>query len=159
MTTDQSITLYAAHYDIMGNYVGDLAVNWDKIDISGNGLVGVPTGPSAQITFDPTLPGTGKIYTTSATLQNDTTALISVLSGSINYVEIQNSSGSGGNAIDTLTLTAGDSLKLFASAYDQDGNFLGDTLSTWSIAGDSIGLFKYNPSDTNVFRARTTGNA
>ena len=42
MTTDQSITLYAAHYDAMGNFRRDSAVTWSSITLSGNGLTPIP---------------------------------------------------------------------------------------------------------------------
>ncbi len=154
MTTDSSITLYAAIYDAMGNFRRDSAVTW-----SGIGLVGVPTGPASKITYSPTQPGSGQIITTSPTLINDTTGTITVTSGALNYIVIQDASGPGGNEIGDLILSAGQTVTLYASGYDRDNNYLGDQSVTWSFIGSTLGTFAPNPGTSTTFQAQAAGNA
>ena len=154
MSTDSSITLYAAIYDAMGNFRRDSAVTW-----SGVGLAGVPAEPASQIIYSPTQPGSGQIITTSPTLVNDATGTITVTNGALNYIVIQDASGPGGNTIGDLILSAGQSVTLYASGYDQDNNYLGDQLVTWSFIGSTLGTFAPNPGTSTTFQAQSVGNA
>ena len=159
MTTDSTITLYAAHYDAMGNFRNDSAVTWDAINETGGGLTPLPAGPASQITFSPSVPGTGQVVTTSPSLVDDTSGVITVNTGALDYIVIQDASGAGGNEIESLVLTAGDNLDLYASGYDADSNYVGDQSATWTILGDPIGSFTANPASNTTLQTDTAGNA
>ncbi len=156
ITTDTTLYLYAAHYDIRGNFIGDLPVTW-AISSTVNR---VPSGSRSYIQFDPQVaPDNFIIYTTSATLTNDSTNTITLNVGALDYIVIQDASGSGGTEIDTVTMTAGTPLNLYASGYDAKDNFVSDQSSNWTHIPDTIGVFQTpNPTATNVFEARKSGN-
>ncbi len=156
ITTDSTMVLYAAHYDAYDNYVGDLPVEWVT-----NNLDTVYTGLHASVTYDPRTTSTGgTIGTNSATLTNDVTGTIVVNVGSLNYILIRNATPPAGSEIGSLNLTAGDSVEVFASGYDADGNFIANQSSNWSSVGDSIGYYKLSTAATsNVFYATTVGTA
>jgi len=156
ITTDTTLYLYAAHYDSRGNFVGDLPVTWA---ISST-LNTVPSGSRSYIQFDPQVaPDNFFIYTTSTTVTNDSTNNITLDVGTLDYIVIQDVSGSAGSEIDTLTMTAGTTLNLYASGYDAKDNFIADQSSNWSHIPDTIGVFQTpNPTATNVFEARKSGN-
>ncbi len=156
ITTDTTITLYAAHYDANGNYVGDLPVTW-AISSSVNT---VPSGSNAYIVFEPQVaPDNFYIYTTSSTYTNDSTNTITLNTGSLSKIVIQDASGAAGNAIDTLTLTAGQTQNLVASGYDAKDNYIADQASNWSAIPDSVGNFLTpNPTASNTFEAQKAGN-
>jgi hypothetical protein len=159
MTTDGSINLYAAHYDIRDNYINEASVTWTSTTISGDGLIPVPAGPASSITFSPTGVGSGRIRTTSGTITNDETGDINVAVGALDHIVIQDNSGPSGNEINTLTLNAGATVLLYASGYDRDGNYINNQSSNWSLSGDLIGIFQTpNPTAVNTFEARTTGS-
>ena len=156
ITTDTTITLYAAHYDAKGNYVGDLPVGW----AISSSLNTVPSGSNAYIVFEPQVaPDNFYIYTTSATLTNDSTNTITLNTGALDKIVIQDASGASGTAIDTLTLRAGQTQNLVASGYDAKDNYIADQSSNWSAIPDTIGTFlTANPTASNTFQAQKTGN-
>ncbi|MFZ0391224.1 MAG: hypothetical protein WAN36_12275, partial [Calditrichia bacterium] len=162
LLTGETRTLYAAHYDTMGNYIGDQLTNWDTLNVSGAGIGGVPAGPATRITISPQLPGQGFITAQSAApaVRPDTTGLIRVLSGEVDHIVIQDSPGSAGNEVITDTLAAGDSLQLYAAAYDRFDNYLGTVSADWSFLGDHIGFFSDSSNiDAVTFYARSAGTA
>jgi len=57
LTTDEKIQLFAAGYDLLGNYLGDQVVGW-----SSKGLIPPLDSESKSVIFSPTEPATGKIY-------------------------------------------------------------------------------------------------
>lgn len=83
MTTDDSVTIFAAGYDVSNNYFGDVPVNWAQIGT----LVLFPAPTlSAKYTFSPRVgsPATfGKIIGRHPTLnvRSDTTGTIGVTAG------------------------------------------------------------------------------
>ncbi len=156
ITTDSTMVLYAAHYDAYDNYVGDLPVEWIT-----NNLDTVYTGLHASVTYDPRTTSTGgTIGTNSTTLTNDVTGTIVVNVGSLSYIVIRDATPPAGSEIGTLNLTAGDSVEVFASGYDADGNFIANQSSNWSWVGDAIGNYKISTASTsNVFYATTVGTA
>ena len=79
--------------------------------------------------------------------------------GALNYIVIQDAPGPGGNEINSLTFSAGQTDNFFASGYDQDDNYLGDQVVTWSFIGENIGTFVPNPGSNTTFQAQTVGNA
>ncbi|MGH1362329.1 MAG: hypothetical protein ACRBF0_02155 [Calditrichia bacterium] len=151
--TDTTITLFAASYDAFGNYLADVSVSW-----AGIGLVGVPAGPASSINFSPTTTQSGQIRTISG-LADDTTATITVQSGAISQIRIQDGATGAASEIDTTTLSAGTTLTAFAGGYDSDGNFVSLVSSNWAIEGDGIGVLSTSgPATSTMLTAQTVGN-
>lgn len=79
MTADDTVTVFAAGYDIGNVYVGDTSVNWSLI----NGLAGEQSGGTGtSFVFRPTTaPNSGRIRAVHATAGEDLTGTISVTPG------------------------------------------------------------------------------
>jgi len=75
MTIADSFTVYAAGYDVHGNYSSDIAVSWST---TGD-LDDIPTGPSISATYSPTTAGTsGAILADDDEGHTDETGIITV---------------------------------------------------------------------------------
>lgn len=81
MTADDSVTIYAAGYDIGNTYLGDVSVTWS----STGGLAPAASGSGSSFTFRPTTasPGgtSGTIIGTHQTAGSDATGTITVTPG------------------------------------------------------------------------------
>jgi hypothetical protein len=136
LSADSSKTLYAAGYDASDNYVGDQVVDWystgtlDYININ-----------ASSFTYQPVkAPSTGTIGITNGTFGN-TTGNISVTVGALNFITINSTPGAQGAEFDTLTMSAGSSISLYATGYDSDSNYISAVVADWSSTGnlDSVG--------------------
>ncbi|MCK5075995.1 MAG: Ig-like domain-containing protein, partial [Calditrichia bacterium] len=154
MTTDEELTLYAAHYDAQNNYISDQSVAWTS------GLTGVPAGPSASITFSPTIsPEVGTISTASGSLTNDATGNITVSDGALHHLVIQDANDGSGLEIDTMIFRAGQDTTMYVAGYDTENNFVDLYSSDWTQTGSDLGSFSLaNPSDNNTYTAETVGS-
>ncbi|MFQ5822538.1 MAG: hypothetical protein ACE5JB_00600, partial [bacterium] len=84
--------------------------------------------------LDPTTPGTsGQITADTTGITGDTTGTITV--GNIAKVLIISAAGGAGNEVGDLTITADDTLTLFAAGYDAGNNFIGDVVVDWTSSG------------------------
>ena len=135
MTADDTLILYAAGYDNYNNYLGDQTADWYSTGgldyVNANGI---------SYTFDPvTAPSSGKIGATNGI--NAFTGDITVAVGDTNEIRINSSAGPDGEEITTATLVALQLLTLYASAYDQDQNWISGVEAIWSSTGtlDSVG--------------------
>ncbi|MCI0513506.1 hypothetical protein L0128_09865, partial [candidate division KSB1 bacterium] len=131
LTLDDKLRLYAAGYDRFENYIRDIRVNWR---VMGNLQSPQPTFGTATI-FDPSLPGQeGRIMGDTTGVIPDSTGLITV--GSIAFVKIRTAAGGNGLELGDVTLSADDSLTLFAAGYDAGRNYLGEVSVFWQSTGN-----------------------
>ncbi len=155
ISTDDSLTAYAAGYDADGNYRGDESVTWSVA--GGVGAAAPASGVSTV--FDPTTIGVGSILADHPTagVTDDATGVITVIGGDLSEVRIRSASDGAGNEIGDLSLTADDQVALYAAGYDADDNYLGDQSVTWSVTG-AIGAFAPNPGPSTIFYANLVGS-
>lgn len=148
---NEAIVLYAAGYDEWGNYVRDVSAEWDTI-----GDIDSPSPLHGKNTiFKARTPLTsGRIYADSISVGADTTGTFIV--GAIEYILIRDAAKGGGNIINNRQITADDTLRLYAAAYDNGDNYLGSVTATWSSDG---GLQpNLSVSDTMAIFSPTTAN-
>ena len=139
MTTDESLTLYAAVYDADNNYLQDVSVDW-----TNTGNLDAVSSSGSSFTFDPsTISTTGTISISSGSLVGDATGTITVNGGNQSYLKIRDASGGAGVEVGDITMTTDESLTLYAAVYDADNNYLEDMNVNWSTSGDleDINLF------------------
>jgi len=87
LVVDNTLTLYAAGYDINDNFVGDITVTWG---VTGN-LDAVSTGPSTNVSFIPvTVATSGNITADDGSGHTDTTGTITVIATEQGKVIIRN---------------------------------------------------------------------
>ncbi len=147
LTADETLTLYAIGYDGDGNYIGQTSANWSLNSLSGSLA---PANPTTSVTFTPDLMGTGSISAQAASNAqvSDQTGSITVTAGSITYVLIRDEANGGGQEVGDVSLTAGETLTLYAAGYDNNDNFAGNANVDWSVTGTLTGLSSNN---TNTY--------
>lgn len=119
MTADDSVTVYAAGYDLGESYLGDVSVTWS----SNGGLAPAVSGSGATFTFKPTTASvsgtTGQIIGTHA-VGSDATGLITVTpgvpTGSLSLLATPNVLPADGDSTSTITSSV---------IRDADGNAVG----------------------------------
>ncbi|MCK4266162.1 MAG: hypothetical protein KAX31_02705 [Thermoplasmata archaeon] len=129
MTTDDTLTVWAASFDSEWNYVTDVLCNWT------NTLNAQTASWSTSFTLDPTGPGNGTITANFGVMMLDTTGLITVLPGAVVYLCIQDAPGGAGTNITIHLMTADQTLTLYAVAYDAEWNVIGEANCTWLTTG------------------------
>ena len=148
MTTDESLTLYAAVYDADNNYLQDVSVDW-----TNTGNLDAVSSSGSSFTFDPsTISTTGTISISSGSLVGDATGTITVNGGIQSYLKIRDASFGGGSEVGDVTMTTDESLTLYAAVYDADNNYLQDVSVDWTNTGNldavssSGSSFTFDPS-------------
>jgi hypothetical protein len=113
MTTDESLTLYAAGYDAGDNYIDDMNVTWTLTGtLDGGG------GGGTNFIFDPSLaPTSGTIEAELVSIgATDATGTITVNPGALATLQIRTAPDNGGSLVTTLSMTTDDSQTFFYSS-------------------------------------------
>lgn len=154
LTSGQTVVVHAGSFDADDNYIGDVSVTW-----SVSGGIGTLSGTNgATTTFTATSAGGGIITADHASLIDDTTGFITVLSGTLSYIKIVEGATGNGPELGARTMTTDQMLAVHAAGYDASGNYLGDFSVTWSLAGGAGTLSPLTGTAT-TFEARTPGVA
>jgi len=123
ITTDQTLTLYAAGYNNSTGYDSDVSVDWSTTGTLES--ITPPTGSS--YTFSPTIVGSGTIVADHATATDDATGTITVDPGALASFAFSG---------EPASITAGSSFpgNVIVTAYDGEGNIKTDYTGTvtWS---------------------------
>lgn len=88
---------------------------------------------AGKLTFTGTK-GPHTLLATSASGKTGTAAL-EVLPGDLSYLQVRNAPGGAGGVVGNQSLKAGDTLALWAAAYDASDNFIQDQTSSWIGTG------------------------
>ena len=131
LTSGNTLDMHAGGYDADGNYRGDESVTWSVL--GGIGTVSPSSGTAT--TFTATIAGTGQVSASNGT-QSDVTGDITVTGGgSLSYIRLRTETNGGGVELDTYTMTADETLTLYAAGYDAGGTYVGDQPVDWSGTG------------------------
>lgn len=153
LTTDESLTLYAAGYDSEDNFISDISVTWD---VTGS-LDAVSAGPSTSVTFSPSNAPTSGTITADDGSRTDATETISVNPGALDDLIVRDAADGGGSAVSNPSLTTDETLTLFAAGYDAEDNYIADIISDWAITG-GIGVVSPSTGANTIFDAQTEGS-
>ena len=134
--------------------IGDVVVQWS----SDGTLTPAVSDTAEHILFTPDTTGIqGSISALHADSgANDTTGEISVPVGPLHHIKIEDEDG---DQVTSLSVTAGDSVSLFAVGYDSSDGVIGLTDVTWSATG-TLAAPTPGPSSSLVYMptsAPTTG--
>ena len=151
MTTDNTLQLYSAGYDADDNFVANTVVDWT----SGGTLSPVVTGRDTSYLYNPDDIGSGKIYAAWNSSPEDSTGTINVNPGVLSIIEIENAPLGFGIPIDSLHLTADDSIPLFIVGYDNDGVIVNIDSVSWIISNNLGTIISYG--DSSIFYANIVG--
>jgi hypothetical protein len=131
MTTDDTLTVWAAGYDADGYYVGDVNCNW-----STNGTLDFHSAIWVNnFTFDPSTAGTSGYITALNGTVFDSAGLITVGVGAVNYIIIRYAPGGGSSEVGDVMMVLGQSLTAYSAGYDIDNNYIGDIPCNWTTTG------------------------
>ena len=155
MNAGETFDVWAAGYDQYNNYLGDYSVTW-----SGTGVVAGQLAPTSGVstTFTAVTAGTGTIQADHATATDDDTGTITVNPAGLDHIVIEDGAGGTGSAVDTHTLSAGETFDVWAAGYDVGNNYLGDYPVTWSGTGVVAGRLSPTSGVSTTFTAQTTGS-
>lgn len=152
LTTDQTLAVHAAGFDVSNNYLGDVAVNW-----SLSGGVGTLTPVVGVTTILRTkTPGTSLLTADHPTAIDDVSGLITVAVGAPYRVKALSGVSGVTPEVGSLTLASGQTLALHAGSFDAAGNYAGDASVTWRVSG-GIGTLGGPNGTATVFTATNAG--
>ncbi|MFZ5518126.1 MAG: hypothetical protein ACOY90_15885 [Candidatus Zhuqueibacterota bacterium] len=130
---NDQVVLYAAGYDQYDNYINDVTANWDTagtlLDMPSP-LVGTST--TYRVETVNTSSQVGKIWAVSGG-EVDSTGTITV--AEIDHVLIRDADNGEGNVVASRTISADETLTLYAAAYDAGNNYLGPAVVNWTNDG------------------------
>ena len=151
-TAGQTLSLFAVGRDFYGNFVGTQDVSW--FVFGGIGTLSNASGPSTTLTAKTV--GSGYVRADHVSARDDDTGTIQVLAGAQTLLRIESAIG-GAAEVTASTLTAGQTLSVFAAARDAYDNFIQNVSVTWSVTG-GIGSVVAGPSTSSTFTATTSGS-
>ncbi|MDZ7261672.1 MAG: Ig-like domain-containing protein, partial [candidate division KSB1 bacterium] len=148
LAVGDSLVVHAAGYDADGNYRTDESVSWS---LTGNNIGTIATGPSIKATFHATQVGVGYIKAdhSNPAVTDDLAGPITVGVGDTSYVLIRTAPGGSGQVVGARTLTADDSLILYAAAYDNANNYLGAARVIWAVTNSGWNS-RISKTDTSI---------
>ena len=153
VTADDVFTVYAAGYDVDGNYIADRSVAW-----ATTGTLDHQTGTGSSFTFAPTTANTnGTITADAGGGITDTTGTLTVNAGALHHIVIRDAAGGGGNEVGIRTVTADDVFTVYAAGYDGDGNYMADVSVAWTGSGVVAGRLAPTSGISTTFTAGPAG--
>ena len=146
ISSGQSFTVYAIARDASDNFVGNVAVSWNLIDVRGGVVSGdlVAAGDNRSAIFTGHVTGTARMNAQHGILGNDATGIITVTAGTARRVVIEDVAGGTGTEVDTRTIASAESFTVYAISRDANDNFVGNVAVNWSLTDRTGGVV---PSD------------
>lgn len=152
VTTDETITVHAAGYDALDNYLGDEPVTWSVTNSIGT--FSTTTGASTRLNL--TLIGSGVITADHATVADDQSGTITVTTGVPHHVKILSAPSGNTSEVGAQIVPTGANLVMHAGSFDADENYTGDVSVSWSVTG-GIGNVTPATGVSTTFAAATAG--
>ena len=128
MYSYESVTFWASAYDAGNNYIGVVSAVWSK-----TGSLDPVSVSGTSCTFVPNTPQTSGMIIASYNGLSDTTGIINVLDSGLHYITIRDAPDGGGTEFDAHTMTADESVTLYAAGYDASDNYLMNINANWSL--------------------------
>ncbi|MCL4706623.1 hypothetical protein KJ068_15745 [bacterium] len=152
LTTDGTLDVHAAGYDINGNYLQDEIVNWS---VSNNlGTFSNLTGTSTTLTLR--RPGQGKVFADHASVPDDSTGVLTVTEGVLHHIKVLAAGTGNTPVVEDDSLTTDESLTVKAGGFDADDNYRGDVSVTWTVT-NAIGVLAPTTGVTTTLNATKVG--
>jgi DNA-binding MarR family transcriptional regulator len=152
LSTGEQVTAYASSYNTTGGFLGLLEVNWSQAPSLGSfdNLTGTSTTFTAGITG-----GLTTITGENVSLGVSDTFEINIINATADYIQIRNAPSNGGSVITNLTLSVGQSLTLWAAAYNNTAGYLGDFSSTtWTESSGGSVITVTSPGSSTFVQAQ-----
>ena len=155
MTTDDTLSLYAAGYNPDSLLVGYVSGTWSR-----TGSLDNVNDTGTSYTFLPNTSGTSGTIEIAVTGYNpDGTGTITVGVGIVNYIKVlESSDGNIANEhVGPDTMTTDETLALWSAGYDTDGNFVENVISTWGLTDSLSHAGSIGSASTFVFNPDSIG--
>jgi PKD repeat protein len=154
MGASEQVKAYASGYNITTGFVKLVDVDWTES--AGLGTLSDLTGTTTTFTSglvggDTTITGTSVSYGSDFFLVNISTAVV-------DYIQIRDSPGGGGSVITSIELDVGESVQIWAAAYNDTAGYLGDYVSTtWLESSSGSVISVSTPGDFTTVIAQLIG--
>jgi thiol-disulfide isomerase/thioredoxin len=148
-------TFYAAGYNNSIGFFSDIDSMW----ISGDDtIVGVsPSGPSSTVTCSSTKDGTVQITVMDSVSGKMNTTDVTVLTPTLDYIQIMDAPGGGGSEVTTGTFNAYDTDTFYACGFNDTAGYLNDVFVDWTSDATSIGDVSPASGTSTTFTAQQVG--
>jgi PKD repeat protein len=156
MGASEQVKAYASGYNITTGYVKLVDVDWSES--TGLGTLSDLTGTSTTFTSglvggDTTITGMSISFGSDSFFVNISTAVV-------DYIEIRDAPDGGGSVITSIDLDAGESILIWAAAYNDTAGYLGDYVSTTWIETSSGSVISVStPGDFTTVTAQLIGGS
>jgi hypothetical protein len=160
-TQHETDIFYAAGYNNIVGYLGDVIVNWESY-LPNVGTVS-PSINSSSTTFS----AQGIIGSTFVTAVyrpgvSDSTSTLTVTGppeANVDYIMIRDASNGGGSVVTVLEFTPGESGTFYCAGYNEStGNYVKDVVVTWEI-DEELGTIDTLSGSSTIFTASGTGGS
>ncbi len=143
---------YAAGYNFTAGYVEDVSVTWNSDDPTVGDidtLTGIWTNFTAQwVASDDTC-----TITADYSGIGDSTGLLTVLTPTVDYIQIRDAAGGAGNVVTTGTYSVSEMDDFYAAAYNFTVDYLNDVSVTWDSDDPGVGQVT-TPGTSTTFTAQ-----
>jgi len=139
-TTQQ---LYAVTRDVADNFTGNLAATWTMTTTGGVVASDLsPISPTTAIsaTFTAHQAGTAIVTPHVTGLTSVSSGTLTVIAGTATKVRVETAANGSGSVVAAQTITAGDSIVVYAITRDSNNNFVANPSATWSVITRTLGV-------------------
>jgi hypothetical protein len=150
------VTAYASGYNNTGpTYIGLVEVDWT--DVPDLGTFDNDTGTNTVFTAG-LVGGSTTIRGQNVTLAVNDTFYVDVTNATVDYIQIRDAAGGNGSVVTNLTLDVGQSITLWAAAYNYTSGYLGDYASTnWTESSTGSVINVTTPGASTTVQAQLIG--
>lgn len=135
ISVDGSKELYAIGYDSDGNFIGEQDVYWTVSDPTKGDVIPAVAEPSPKATFYPKTVGVTTVRGTSGTTVGNT-GIFTITAGAAHHLLITQETGARGGALEDITISTDQTIRLWAAAVDEQDNFVAQASPRWAIIGN-----------------------
>jgi len=154
LSVGQSLTLYAAGYNLSSGYVVDIDVTWSSSDASNATVVAGP-GMSTTLTANNTHGGTFIITATNASLPiiTNSTETLTVLSPTVDDIQIRDAPANVGNVVQGRSYSEGQTDTFYAAGFNNTAGYIGDVAVSWESTNTAAGTVSPAIASSTIFTA------
>ena len=159
LASGNTLTVYAITRDAQGNFVANATATWSFNSKTGgvaNGDLTPTSGTSA--TFAGHLVGTGIIHAVISGLTSTDSGTITVTAGTATQVKVETLANGTGTVVGSQSITAGNTLTVYAITRDVQGNFVANATATWSFTSKTGGVANTDLSPASGTSTVMTGH-
>ena len=159
LASGNTLTVYAITRDAQGNFVANATATWSFNSKTGGVANGdlTPTSGTSAI-FAGHLVGTGIIHAVISGLTSTDSGTITVTAGTATQVKVETLANGTGTVVGSQSITAGNTLTVYAITRDVQGNFVANATATWSFTSKTGGVANTDLSPASGTSTVMTGH-